>query len=93
MTPLPRPDPDVVYCDVEDGAVLLSTTGEVYYGLNRVGARIWTMLAPAHSSVEELCATLSREYPEVDPAVLRADLMDLLDDLAANGLVVLDSGS
>jgi hypothetical protein len=77
----------VVFCEVEDGAVLLSTANEVYYGLNRVGARIWLLLPPAHATVESLCDELHREYPEVELADLRADVEALLADLLHQGLL------
>jgi hypothetical protein len=87
MTPLPQPSASVVFCEVEDGAVLLSTTTETYFGLNAVGARIWALLPPANASLENLCEALSREFPDADPAVLREDVNALLADLRQNGLV------
>jgi hypothetical protein len=87
MTPLPLPSPAVVFCDVEGGAVLLSTANETYYGLNSVGARVWALLPPVHGSLESLCEALAGEYPEVDPTMLQADVSDLVDDLRRNGLV------
>ena len=87
MTPLPLPSPAVVFCEVEGGAVLLSTADETYYGLNPVGARIWTLLPPAHGSLESLCEALAGEYPDVDPASLQDDVLDLVLDLRQNGLV------
>lgn len=88
---LPRPSPTVVFCEVEDGAVLLSTTSEVYYGLNQVGACVWALLPPRHLELLSLCRALGQEYPEVDPGILMADVIALLTDLEDAGLVV--SGS
>ena len=85
---LPVASPAVIYRAVGDGAVLLSATDEVYYGLNRVGARIWELLPPATTSLDELCDALHREYPQVEVSTLRDDVLDLLRDLASNGLVV-----
>ena len=84
---LPVASPAVIYRAVGDGAVLLSATDEVYYGLNRVGARIWELLPPVTSSLTDLCAALHRDYPHVELATLRADAQDLLRDLVRNGLV------
>ncbi len=86
VTTLAQPSPTVVCCDVDGGAVLLSTENETYYGLNTVGARIWGLL-PQHQSVESLCGALQQEYPEVDLATLVADATELLDDLKKGGLV------
>jgi hypothetical protein len=78
----------VIYKSLSDGAVLFAATDEVYFGLNAVGARVWELLPPVLSTVEELCGELARQYPEVDPEVIRADAEELLGDLAAHGLVV-----
>jgi hypothetical protein len=72
---------------VTDGAVLLSTKDEVYYGLNAVAARVWERLPPVLTRLDELCAGVSQLYPEVDSETLRADVRALLDDLLMHGLV------
>jgi hypothetical protein len=77
-----------VFCAVEEGAVLLSTEDETYYGLNAVGARVWSLLPPAHLTLESLCAALAADYPEADPDELASDVMALLDDLLESRLVV-----
>jgi hypothetical protein len=84
---LPAANPDVIFKPVAEGAVLFSVKDEVYYGLNAVGMRIWQLLPPVHSSVNELCDALRTDYPQVDAAVLRADVMELLDELTALGLL------
>src|SRR3989442_697690 len=84
---LPTPNRDVVYKRVMDGAVLLSTADEVYYGLNAVGALVWEQLPPTLSRLDELCASLARQYPEVTADTIKADVLELLDDLLAHGLV------
>lgn len=83
---LPQPSPSVVVCDVEGGAVLLSTVTETYFGLNTVGAKVWALL-PQHSSIESLCTALTAEYPEVPLETLIQDISELLADLKGNGLV------
>ena len=85
---LPRPHPGVLFKTVSDGAVLLHVEEEVYFGLNDVGARIWQMLPPACTDLDDLCAQLSVVYTEVAPEILRADVLELLGQLEANQLVV-----
>ncbi len=85
---LPRPHPGVLFKTVSDGAVLLHVEEEIYFGLNDVGARIWQMLPPNSTNLEDLCARLSQVYADVAPDVLRADVIELLAELEANQLVV-----
>src|SRR5689334_16864070 len=86
-TPLPRVRADVIFQTVPEGAVLLATRDEIYYGLNEVGAEIWTLLVNAPRSLEDLCARLGLRYPDVPLHTLRADVLELLADLAVAGLV------
>jgi hypothetical protein len=89
-TPLPVAKPDVVYRALPDGAVLFSIQDEVYYGLNTVGAFLWEALPPINSTVEDLCAHLQARYSDVDPAVLRSDVEEILAELKEFGLVTED---
>lgn len=90
---LPTPNPNVIYRAMGDGAVLFSTADEVYFGLNTVGARVWSLLPPTCDTLDALCVELGRAYPDVDSAVLRADAADLLDELVANRLAVPPGGA
>ncbi|MQA92413.1 MAG: PqqD family peptide modification chaperone [Gemmatimonas sp.] len=85
---LPRPHPGVIFNTLSDGAVLLHASSEIYFGLNRVGSRVWQLLPPECDSFEELCRQLSQEYPEVGVDQLSADVQELLESLRAHQLVV-----
>ena len=54
---LPSPAPGVLFQALPDGAVLLDTRSEVYFGLNAVGARVWQLL-PGSRSLDELSAAV-----------------------------------
>ena len=84
---LPIANPAVVYRALSEGAVLFSTTDEVYFGLNAVGSRVWELLA-SHRTLDALCAALATEYPDVDPDTIRADVGELLEELMEYGLVL-----
>lgn len=84
---LPVPNPEVIYKAVEGGAVLLSTTDEVYYGLNEVGGQIWEHLPPVLRTFDELTTSLVARYPGVPLETIRADARALLDALLSSGLV------
>jgi hypothetical protein len=88
LTSLPNPASGVIYKELAEGAVLFSSTDEVYFGLNEVGARIWQLLPPATSSLDELVERLAGEYADVPADTIRADTTELLAELGSHGLVV-----
>ena len=85
---LPVANPKVIFKSMPDGAVLFSTADEVYFGLNEVGARVWELLPPATRTLDELCEAMHRQYPAVPIGTIRADVVELLDELSAQGLVL-----
>lgn len=85
---LPQQSHEVIYKPVSDGGVLLHTATEVYFGLNPVGARVWELLPPASRTLDELCGRIEEDFPGASREVVRRDVSDLLEDLAANALVV-----
>lgn len=85
---LPTRNPKIIFKALATGAVLYSTEEEVYFGLNPVGVRVWELLPPAHQHLDDLCRVIAGEYPDVPAEVIRADVAELLEELAKLGLVL-----
>jgi hypothetical protein len=91
MTDQPNPtqafaaSPAVVFRQLEDGAVLLDLESGVYFGLDEVGTRVWTLLLE-RGTPAAVCDALREEF-EVDPGVLAGDVLRLVGELQQNGLV------
>ncbi|HEV8516267.1 MAG TPA: PqqD family protein [Candidatus Limnocylindrales bacterium] len=77
--------PRVVSADLSGEAALLDLDAGVYYGLNRVGARIWRLLE-RRRSVREIRDTIVGEY-DVEPERCEADLIALMTELNGQGLI------
>lgn len=90
---LPTPRPSVIFKPLDEGGVLLSTTDEVYFGVNRVGANIWSLLPPATTTFEELCQHLAREFSDVAIEQIRTDVGKFLEELVDSGLAVWPEGT
>jgi Coenzyme PQQ synthesis protein D (PqqD) len=56
-----------------------------YYGLDSVGARVW-QLVQTPIAVREVARLIAEEY-HVSPGRCEADLLELLDAMAAQGLL------
>lgn len=76
---------DQVSTSLEDEAVILNLKDGVYYGLDPVGARIWELVQQPQS-VGAIRDILLKEY-EVDPERCEQDLLRLLQEMAARGLI------
>ena len=76
---------DVMVRELEGESVLLNLANNQYYGLDAVGTDMWRALTMA-GSVQEAYEALLTEY-DVAPEALRRDLGELIEKLAAQGLV------
>jgi hypothetical protein len=77
---------DQVGANVDGEAVVLGLKDGIYYGLNPVGARIWSLLEQP-TTVAEIRDRVVAEY-DVTPERCERDLLALLERLAGHGLVV-----
>lgn len=82
---------EVVFRELDGEAVLLSLATGTYFGLNQVGTRIWSLILE-HGSLRDVFAAMSQEY-DVAPETLEKDLLELVQQLSAKGLVVVDPGT
>jgi coenzyme PQQ synthesis protein D (PqqD) len=74
-----------VSCPLGDESAILNLKNSVYYGMNPVGTRIWTLLKEPRR-VEQLRDILLNEY-QVDAALCERDLLDLLGKMKSEGLI------
>ena len=75
--------------DLGSEAVILNIKSGVYHGLNEVGASIWKLIQEPRT-IEEIKQRLLEEY-NVEPEQCQSDLIALLEDLVAAGLIVINN--
>jgi Coenzyme PQQ synthesis protein D (PqqD) len=80
---------DVLISRVQDESVLLNLDSERYFGLDEVGTRFMTLLTTS-ATIQAAYEVLVEEY-DVDAAVLRQDLSEMLEKLLEQGLVKVES--
>jgi hypothetical protein len=76
---------DVVWTKLDEEVAILNSSTGTYFGLDPVGSRIWCLIAEG-MGLDEVVATLLKEY-QVDEARARADVKELIDQLAGKSLV------
>ena len=77
---------DVLISHLQEESVILNLDSERYYGLDDVGTRFLSVLTTS-DSIETAYDRLRDEY-DVDPQVLRADLLTLIEKLIDQGLLI-----
>ena len=77
---------DVLISHLQDEAVILNLDSERYYGLDDVGTRFVSVLTTS-DTIETAYERLRNEY-DVDPQVLRNDLVAHIEDLVDQGLLI-----
>jgi hypothetical protein len=83
-----KPNPNVVFRDLDGEAVLLDLTTGTYFGLNEVGTRVWRFVHDGHDEAH-IVATLAAEY-DADRAVIAQDVAQLLAELRARNLILIE---
>jgi hypothetical protein len=76
---------EMIETEVDGELVALHVDNGTCYGFNGTATRIWAMIEQPRR-LSELTGELTREF-DVDSATCEAQLRDLLDELAADGLV------
>lgn len=80
---------NVVFRELEDEVVILSVETGKYYGLDEVGARVWSLIGDDRT-VGELCQILVTEF-DVTLDECTKDVIWLLSSMADEGLVRMGS--
>ena len=81
---------DVLMKEIRGESVLLNLDKESYFGLDKVGTRMWTALSESESIRTAYDLLLDRY--DVDPDVLCRDLLDLVQTLVSHGLLQINDG-
>jgi hypothetical protein len=77
--------PNQVSCDLDGEAAILNLQSGVYYGLDPVGATVWKLIEQP-CSIGSIRDAMLEKF-EVDAERCEADLFELLDKLAREGLI------
>lgn len=78
-------NPGLVFADMDGETVLMDVESGAYYGISGVGCRYWELMAEP-ISISDMVALICADY-DVDPVRCESDLLKLIKDLVANGLI------
>lgn len=77
---------DVLISHLQGESVILNLDSESYFGLDDIGTRFLSVLTTSES-IEAAYERLRHEY-DIDPEVLRSDLLALVETLIDQGLLI-----
>ena len=80
--------PEAMFQEIAGEGVILDLSSATYFGLDRVGTRLWQLLQES-SNLQAASEKLLAEY-EVDAEQLERDLLTLIQQLSDAGLVTLE---
>jgi hypothetical protein len=76
---------DVMWTDLGDEVVILNFDRNLYFGLDRVGALTWKLIADGRTR-REVLQTITAEY-EISSEQAQQDLDELIGELSQEGLI------
>lgn len=76
---------EVIYAELGAEISLLNIKSGIYYTLNSVGAHVWRQIHRT-TTLSEIKSRLLEDY-EVDEARCERDLLRIVDELRAHGLI------
>ena len=78
----------LISTEIDGETILLDIESENYFGFDSVGSDIWRLLKKG-KTLQQVYDSLLEMY-EVDPKMLRTDLLEFVDKLAESGLVKIE---
>ena len=76
---------EIVSSKLDDEVVMMSIEKGAYYGLDKIGSRVWELLATPRT-VSDICDILIQEY-DVTREQCEQDMLAWFTELAENNLI------
>jgi hypothetical protein len=80
--------PEQVSCELDNELVILNLRNGEYYGLDEVGAQIWTLIQDS-TTVLAVRDAILRQFDDVDTQECTDDVLELLQDMADSNLLMI----
>ena len=88
-SPVPVPNPQVLFTELDDGTgVLLHLDTKFYYTLNRTGVFVWKALQAGDGRTPQAIAKKLTEAFRVELDAAERDVAAVLDEMRADGLLL-----
>ena len=79
---------DVAFTQIDDDMVIMSPENSFFYGVNSVGAKIWSLLELNALSLGEICELIQRDY-DVNEAQCVSDSMQFIEAMVEQNFLMI----
>ena len=91
LASLVRASENTILAAVQEETVILHTASGIYFGLNRVGGRVWNLIQ-SEIQVSKIVDTLEHEFEIDDRNQLELEVLSLIGELEKSELVSICAG-
>lgn len=81
-------NPAVAFTQIDDDLVMMGPKDNLFYGVNAVGAKIWSLLECEALSLNEICERIKMDY-DVTEAQCVEDSMQFVDAMIEQNMFVI----
>src|SRR5688572_26278577 len=83
-----RASDGAIFRELDGEAVILNLDSATYFGLDRIGTRVWQLIEQ-HGRIDRVIDALAAEY-DASVDTLRADVLQLTSTLVEKGLLIVE---
>lgn len=80
-------NPDVGFTQIDDDLVMMGPNDNLFYGVNAMGTKIWSLLECNSLSLSEICEVIQRDY-DVHEQQCIDDVTRFVEEMMTHHMVV-----
>lgn len=81
-------NPDVAFTQIDDDLVMMGPKDSLFYGVNAMGAKIWSLLECKTLSLSDICELIQQDF-EVTEAECVNDSMQFVQAMVEQNMLVI----
>lgn len=88
LTSIVSRNPHVVYTQIDSDLVMLDPKDQLFYGVNSIGAELWSLLEKRSLSVTEICSHVEMHY-DVPETQYVGDVLSFIESMVKQNMLLL----
>lgn len=81
-------NPDVAFTQIDDDLVIMGPEDSLFYGVNAVGTKIWTLLEFNTLTLNEICEQIQHDFAVTEAQCIE-DSMQFVNAMVEQNMLVL----